>query len=79
MGQWTNCYDVVASGRSFKGICELITVILGMRTLTGVGFGGGGGGGKGRYFQDLFTSLPIVLTLGKLDLGAYAHQHSNFL
>ena len=68
MVQWTNCFDVVPSGSSFKGIRESITAILGMRTLTGVGLGGGGGGG--RFFQDLFTSLPIVLTLGKLDLGA---------
>lgn len=71
MVQWTNCFDVVPSGSSFKGIREVITAILGMRTLTGVGLGGGG---RGRFFQDLFTSLPIVLTLGKLDLGAYAHQ-----
>lgn len=75
MVQWTNCFDVVPCGSSFKGIRELITAILGMRTLTGVGLGGGGGG---RFFQDLFTSLPIVLTLGKLDLGAYAHQQPIF-
>ena len=44
MVQWTNCFDVVPSGSSFKGIRELITAILGMRTLTGVGLGEGGGG-----------------------------------
>ena len=51
MAQWTNCFDVVPSGSSFKGIRELITAILGMRTLTGVGLGGGGGGWEGASFK----------------------------
>ena len=61
MVQWTNCFDVVPSGSSFKGIRESITAILGMRTLTGVGLGGGGGGGEVASFKICLQACLLSL------------------
>ena len=76
MVQWTNCFDVVPSGSSFKGIRELTTAILGMRTLTGVGLGGGAGG---RSLLSIFVyKLAYCPYFGKTRFRCLCPPTTNF-